>query len=124
MNKEFIDEEMLELPESTVEQLIVKQLLDPLDSVNSLFIRQHFKSNWFTNENLKTIYSFLNNYWAKYSAAPSQDLVYKILENDKFKETKHRLLPMVNSIYEIDETKYDKKFLQDTFINFIKGKAI
>ena len=124
MNKEFIDEEMLELSETTVEQLIVKQLLNPLDSVNSLFIRQHFKSNWFKNENLTTIYSFLNNYWAKYSSAPSQELVYKILDNDKFKDTKHRLLPIINSIYEIDETKYDKKFLQDTFINFIKGKAI
>ena len=35
---EIIDTEQLELSEATVEQLIVKQLLSPLDGVNSIFV--------------------------------------------------------------------------------------
>lgn len=123
-NNEFIDTEQLELSESTVEQLIVKQLLSPVDGINSIFVSQYFKPSWLKNDRLQIIFSFLLNYWKKYESIPSRELVNKILENDKFKEQKDRLLSIVNKIYDIDETAYNVEFLRDTLVNFTKGRAM
>jgi hypothetical protein len=117
---EELDFDVLELPESLVENLVCKQLLNPLYIENSLFVQEHFKSQWFKNESLVTLFSFLRNYWKKYEAAPTKEMVYRILENDKFKDKKDKLINAVNSLYTIDETQYDNKFLQDTLIEFTK----
>lgn len=119
-NEDTFDFELLELPEPLVENLICKQLLDPIRTENSLFVQQHFKSQWFKNENLITLFSFLMNYWKKYESAPSKEVVYRILENDKFKDKKDKLTAAVDYLYSLDESKYDNKFLQDTLIAFTK----
>lgn len=119
-NEETFDIESLELPELLVEDLICKQLLNPINVENSLFVQQHFSINWFKNESLITLFSFLKNYWKKYESAPTKEIVYRILENDKFKDKRDKLLKTVNSLYDLDETQYPPKFLQDTLIAFTK----
>lgn len=119
-NEDTFDIESLELPELLVENLICKQLLNPINVENSLFVQQHFKSQWFKNESLPILFSFLMNYWKKYESAPTKEIVYRILENDKFKDKKDKLFKAVNSLYDLDETQYPTKFLQDTLIAFTK----
>ena len=119
-NEDAFDIESLELPELLVENLICKQLLNPINVENSLFVQQHFKSQWFKNESLPILFSFLMNYWKKYESAPTKEVVYRVLENDKFKDKKDKLLKAVNSLYDLDETQYPTKFLQDTLIAFTK----
>ena len=57
--KNTINEEILELPVDIVEKLVCKQLLNPINTENSFFIQQYFKANWFKNESLTLIYTFL-----------------------------------------------------------------
>jgi hypothetical protein len=123
MNREkdnLIDDELLELPEPVVENLICKQLLNPVNVENSLFVQQHFKSEWFKNDSLTTLFSFLMNYWKKYESSPTREVVYRVLENDKFKDKKDKLTSVVNTLYDLDESQYPTKFLQDTLIAFTK----
>lgn len=117
-------EEILELPINFVEKLICKQLLNPVEIENALFVQQYFKANWFKNEHLKLLYLFLINYWKKYGNCPKKEIVYKILENDKFKENKETLLNLTNELYNIEESKYNEDFLQDTIIKFTKARAM
>lgn len=121
---EQIDTEILELPENLVEQLVCKQLLNPLEVENSMFIQQNFKAQWFKNEDLIPIFQICRNYWMKYNNPPTDEIIFKVLNNDKFKDKKDKLTNIVNQLYEIDESKYDKKYLQDALINFTKGRAI
>ena len=65
--KNTINEEILELPVDIVEKLVCKQLLNPINTENSFFIQQYFKANWFKNESLTLIYTFLLNYYKKYN---------------------------------------------------------
>lgn len=123
-NANLIDEELLELPETLVEQFICKQLLNPVNIENSIFVQQNFKCQWFKGDSLKLIYSFLLNYWKKYNTFPTAEMVYKILENDKFKDNKDVLVSTVKSLYNLNEEQYNQKFLQDTLINFVKGRAM
>ena len=118
-----INEELLELPEVLVEQLICKQLLNPLYIEHSIFVQQHFNKAWFKNDNYKLIYTLLSNYWIKYNSEPTKEILLHILSNDKFKEQKGKLVGHINTLYDIDESKYDKKFLQDTLINYTKRKS-
>lgn len=119
-NNTNIDEELLELPQQLVEDLICKQLLNPQHIENSIFVRQHFLSDWFQDKNLIALYTLLLNYWKKYNAAPAKQLIQKILENDKLKDKKDQLINVVNRLYEINELDYDSKFIQDTLIAFTK----
>jgi len=127
MNKEKqpqVDTEILELPEALVEQLVCKQVLNPVEVENSMFIQQNFKAQWFKNEELTTLFQICRNYWLKYNGCPTTEIMYKILENDRFKDKKSKLISIVDQLYNIDESKYDKQYLQDTLINFTKGRAI
>lgn len=121
---EQIDTEILELPENLVEELVCKQLLNPSEMENAMFIQQNFKAQWFKNENLTTIFTICRNYWLKYNINPTEQIIYRVLDNDKFKDKKSILTKTIDELYRIDETKYDKQFLQDTLINFTKGRAI
>ena len=122
--KNTINEEILELPVDIVEKLVCKQLLNPINTENSFFIQQYFKANWFKNESLTLIYTFLLNYYKKYNNYPTQEIVYKILENDKFKEKHDKLFNIINELYSIEESKYDESFLRDTLIKFTKARAM
>ena len=121
---EQIDTEILELPENLVEELVCKQLLNPSEMENSMFIQQNFKAQWFKNENLTTIFTICRNYWLKYNINPTEQIIYRVLDNDKFKDKKSTLTKTIEGLYSIDESKYVKQFLQDTLINFTKGRAI
>ena len=121
---EQINTEILELPENLVEELVCKQLLNPSEMENSMFIQQNFKAQWFKNENLTTIFTICRNYWLKYNINPTEQIIYRVLDNDKFKDKKSTLTKTIEGLYSIDESKYVKQFLQDTLINFTKGRAI
>lgn len=118
------NEEMLELPADLVEKIVCKQLLNPNNADNSFFIQQYFKANWFKNESLVLIYSLLLNYYKKYNNYPTKEIIYKILENDKFKDKYDKLLNSINELYNIEESKYDDIFLRDTLIKFTKARAM
>lgn len=118
-----IDTEILELPENLVEQLVCKQMLNPLEIENSMFVQQNFKSQWFKNEDLIVLFQISKNYWLKYNSCPTKEIMHKILENDRFKDKKSRLISIVDQLYNLDETKYDKQYIQDTLINFTKRKS-
>lgn len=94
-NEKSNDNEILELPEEFVEELVCKQLLSPLYPENALFVQQNFKSNWFKNDKIALLYKVLDNYWKKYNAEPTQDLIEKILSNDKLKDNKEVLSKIV-----------------------------
>ena len=119
-----LNEELLELPEEFVEQLVCKQLLSPENSENTLFIHQNFKSDWFKSQPLKQLYKILYSYYEKNSGLPSDTLLYKIFEHEKFDTDRVKLTKTVQSLLDIDETKYDPKFLQSSMIEFTKGRAL
>lgn len=120
--KEF--NESLELPLDLVEKLICKQLLTPINSEITNLVLNFFHPKYYMNQDLKIIWTLLNNYWKKYNNKPSIDLLYKILANDKFKDKKEKLTSILNEIVNVDDSKYESKYIQDTLLNYIKSKAI
>jgi archaellum biogenesis ATPase FlaH len=121
---EFEETEILELPEETVEKIICKQLLKPECIDNSVFVRQHFLSSWFKDTHLGMLYSFLLKYWQKYESAPTKELLNEILMNEHFEEHRAALKNKVSELYSISEDNWNPKFIQDSIIDFTKGRAV
>lgn len=122
-NNKTNNDEILELPDELVEKLVCKQLISPLYSENSIFIHQNFNANWFKDEHIKKLFKALQLYYTKYNKIPNKIIVEQILNNDKFAADKSVLTHLIDELNRIDETKYDKSYLQDTLINFTKRKS-
>lgn len=118
-----LNEELLELPDDFLERLICKQLVEPNNSENTLFVHQHFRSGWFKDDGLKLLYKILYNFYEKQSSLPTKELLYKIFEHERYYTDKGKLTTALNNICTIDETVYDDKFLQRSMIEFTKRKS-
>lgn len=118
------DTEIMELSEETIERIVCKQLLNPCSLDNTAFVRQHFHPGWFQNGNIKELFSFLLKYWKRYESAPSLTLVNEILMNDHFEENRSVLKKLVNELFEFKEETLNPKFVQDSIIDFTKGRAV
>lgn len=114
----------LELPNNVIQKIICKQLLNDNQGQTNNLILTHFRSKFYLNEDLKIIYGIINNFWTKYNKAPSKELLYKLCQNDKFKDKKDKLIKELDQVLSIDLSKYDRKFVQDSILNYIKAKSI
>lgn len=117
-------EQLLELPGDFSEKIILKQLLRPESTDSSYFIYQNFQDRWFDNNAYSQLFKILKAYWTKYQSFPSKSLLIKILEHEKYKESKNDILTLVDDILNIKESDYDKTYLQDMIVRFTKERAI
>lgn len=117
-------EQLLELPGDFAEKIILKQLLRPESTDSSYFIYQNFQDRWFDNSSFSQLFKILKAYWTKYQSFPSKTLLTKILSHEKYKEVKDDILIIVDDVLNIQESDYDKAYLQDMIVRFTKERAI
>lgn len=120
---EINSDNILEIPSKIVEQLLVKQLINPTNSENMLFVKENFKSRWFQNENLIPLFQIASNYISRYDSFPTKELINKVLSTEKFENNRDKIKHELESLYTFDETNYSEKFIQDTIISFVKRKS-
>lgn len=116
--------QLLELPGDFAEKIIIKQLLKPESTDSSYFIFQNFQDRWFNNNSFSQLFKILKAYWTKYQSFPSKSLLTKILDHEKYAESKTELINLVDDILDIKESEYDKTYLQDMIVKFTKERAI
>jgi hypothetical protein len=114
---------ILELPSNIVEYLLVKQMVNPVNTENMLFVKDHFNASWFQNEQLIPLFQIARNYISKYDTFPTKELIYKVLSTEKFERNREKIKKEFECVYSLDESKYSEKFIQDTIISFTKRKS-
>lgn len=82
------------------------------------------KLGWFKNDTIKTIYKFLNAYYARYEAIPKRGDVESVFKNDCYSSQYANIKPMLDSLYDFEESKYSDKFIKDNIVKFTKARAI
>ncbi len=82
------------------------------------------KLGWFKNDTIKTIYKFLNAYYTRYEAIPKRGDVESVFKNECYSSQYANIKPMLDSLYEFDESKYSDKFIKDNIVKFTKARAI
>lgn len=112
----------LELPQETIEKLVCRQLfhLDNTETLN--LIRNFFNLKYYNNEDLKILHTIGVNYWKIYNKPPTTATIQTVLKNDKYKEKSEKLLNLKKQIDNL--TDFDPKYVQDTILNFIKGRSV
>lgn len=82
------------------------------------------KLGWFKNDTIKTIYKFLNAYYTRYEAIPKRGDVESVFKNDCYSSQYANIKPMLDSLYDFEESKYSDKFIKDNIVKFTKARAI
>lgn len=82
------------------------------------------KIGWFKNDTIKTIYKFLNAYYTRYEAIPKRGDVESVFKNDCYSSQYANIKPMLDSLYDFEESKYSDKFIKDNIVKFTKARAI
>lgn len=116
-------DDSLTMPNEIVDRLICKQLIQPLDLRNSVFVQQFFAKRYFKNEDLSDIYQIALNFKNRYDKLISKDALIQLLKNDKFKDKEKKMLSIVGEVLSFDETKFAPAYISDIILKATKERA-
>lgn len=122
--EELNTNQLLELPIDFIESYVLKQLIKPENGDSAFFVYQNFQDRWFKDQINSKLCQILKVYWAKYQKAPTKDLLYKIIKNNKFIDISNKLESTLNSIYAIDDSQYNPTYLKEMLVRFTKERAL
>lgn len=122
LNKVKEQKESLELPQDTIEKLVCRQLFHLENGETTNLIRNFFNLKYYNNEELKILHTIGVNYWKNYNKPPTDTTIEAVLKNEKFADKSEKLLKLKKQIDELKD--FDQKYVQDTILNYIKGRSV
>jgi replicative DNA helicase len=92
------------------------------DRIFFLKIKDFISKTFFTNENIGIVFEVLKNFQNKYKKLPEEKTL-KSLFTKKYKEEAKTYLNIINFIYTSEES-YDKQYIEENIIDFIKQNKV
>lgn len=120
---ENFDNNLFDIPQELIQKIVCKQMLSPIDEKNRMFVQEFFKPRYFKNEYLKDLYELFVKFHEKFNKTMSKDLLFKILQNDTYKEKSTKYTPLINDIYAINEEAYSTEFISDLLVKHTRECA-
>ena len=109
------------VPSNAIEPILFKMFCS--DPKYCTILAPHFERQWFNDSDLGLISELVLKYFGKYTKLPKYSTVELIIQK-QFSDRSSEVLSKVRSAYEINSEKYDRDYLDDEIMKYLRNGGI